>query len=173
MGTQTAGWKMKQSPPRKSRVVGPGAPGAHGSHAVRPAGLAYRVGVDNAPHPVSRCCRTAQDHSTSHRPASRRPALVRDGTPGRGNGAVGPGDRGGRWRLLVPSPASNPPPHNTHATLALPCSGWRMECLVSLVSVFRTLWGHRDTPPAVPSTPKRGPGLFTAVWEPSWCSPGQ
>lgn len=59
-----------------SRIVGSGAPGAHGSHAVRPAGLEYRIGVDTAPLPDSQCCRTAQARSTSHRPASLRPAQV-------------------------------------------------------------------------------------------------
>lgn len=69
-----------------SRIVESGAPGAHGSHAVRPAGLEFRVGVDAAPRPVSQCCRTAQARSTSHRPASVRPAQVRDGTSGRRRG---------------------------------------------------------------------------------------
>lgn len=86
---------MKQSPPPwMSRVVGPGAPGVRGSPAVRPAGLAYRVGTETAPHPVSRCYRTVQACSTSHRPASRKPAQVREGTSDRGSGAVGPRDRG-------------------------------------------------------------------------------
>lgn len=94
MGAQTVNWQMKQSPPWMSRVVGPGAPGVHGSHAVRPVGLAYRVGTETAPYPVSMCYRTAQACSTSHSPASQKPAQVREGTSDRGSGAVGTRDRG-------------------------------------------------------------------------------
>lgn len=59
MGSLIVKWQERQSSPQKSRVVGPGDPGARGGPAATRVGLGCRAGAATVPRPGSWCCSSA------------------------------------------------------------------------------------------------------------------
>lgn len=83
MGNLTVEGQGRQAPLQKSRVVGPGAPGARGDLAAGHVGPGGRAGAAAAPHSASWCYSTARGLSTNLRPASQQPAQwTVNGAPG-------------------------------------------------------------------------------------------
>lgn len=106
MGSLTVTRQARQAPPRKSRLAGPGDPGARGSPAAGRAGPGCRPGAAIAPRPGSQCCSSALAPSSRPRPASRPPAQVRGLGTQEGRAAGGAAkDRGegGHWAAIPSS----------------------------------------------------------------------
>lgn len=100
MGGLIVARRARQAPPQKSRVAGPGGPGARGSPAAGRAGPGCRPGAAAAPRPGSWCCSSALARSSRPRPASQPPAQVRGLGTREGSAAGGARkDRGegGHW----------------------------------------------------------------------------